>query len=127
MELYLPNPVFDKRKDFKTGRFLKGHQPFNKGLKWEEWMDGRKQKRVKRNLSLKRNGRKDIGGWNKKQVIGIKEGRIFGVFPSAQHAAKKLNIQRRNICHCCNGKRKKAGGVNWFFESDFEKWNKLII
>lgn len=42
-ELHL-SPVW-KGRDFKTGRFLKGHTPANKGKKWNEFKDKRSQKR----------------------------------------------------------------------------------
>jgi hypothetical protein len=106
-----------------NGRFNKGHEPFNKGLKWDDYMDMRKAKRIKKNLLLGK-GRKDIGGWNKKKVIGIIDGKWF-VFASAAKAAEKTGLNRRNISHCCAGDRKKCGGIMWFFESSNE-WIKLI-
>ena len=123
MELYL-DPVL-KPYNPVNGQFNKGHKPFNKGLKWTDYMDMRKAKRVKRIGLLNLKGRSDIGGWNKKPVIGIKDGR-FVVFESATKAALLLNIQRRNISNCCEGKRKRCGGVLWFFENDYNKWKTLI-
>ena len=106
-----------------NGQFYKGHEPFNKGLKWDDYMDMRKAKRIKKNLLLGR-GRIDIGGWNKKKVVGVKDGK-WAVFESATKASEKLGLERRNINHCCNGKRKRCGGIMWFFESSNE-WIKLI-
>jgi len=105
-----------------NGRFLKGHKPFNKGLKQKDWMDGRKIKKV---LSkLQRNGNPDIGGSNAIRIIGVKNGKFYP-FSSSEDAYRKTNICARNIRSCCHGKRNKAGGVQWFFEDD-PKWTKLI-
>lgn len=123
MELYLTpikptyNPV--------NGQFYKGNIPFNKGLKWIDYMDMRKAKRVIRIGMQNLRVRHDIGGWNKKSVIGIKNGR-FSVFESATKAARLLNLQRRNISSCCASKRKHCGGIAWFFEKDYERWKTLI-
>lgn len=124
MELYL-EPV---RKNYNpiTGRFLKGIIPHNKGKKWEDYMDMRKAKRVKRIGMQNLKGNPNIGGWNKKQVIGIKENRIIGVFESATKAAERTKLIRRNISHCCEGKRKHCGGIRWFFEADIERWINYV-
>lgn len=120
MELYIApkrlqnNPL--------TGRFLKGRVPFNKGKKWEDYMDMRKAKRIKRIGMMNLRPRMDIGGQNKRMVIGIKDGRIIGPFESAVKAAEKTKLIRRNIAHCCEGKRKHCGGIRWFYEADVQKW-----
>jgi hypothetical protein len=120
MELYL-EPIRRTRNPI-NGKFLKGHNPHNKGKKWEDYMDMRKAKRIKRIAKRNLRVRYDIGGWNKRQVIGIKDGKIIGVFESATKAGKQLNLTRRNISHCCNGKRKHCGGIRWFFEDEINKW-----
>lgn len=107
-----------------NGQFLKGKKPFNKGVPMSEWMDGRKIKRVLKGLN--RNGRKDIGGWNKKSVVAIKDGKFMGQFNSSQEAGKRTGIQSRNIRKVCNKERNKAGKMNWFFESD-NSWHELLI
>lgn len=63
-----PEPVEKVNK--KTGCFLKGHVPHNKGKKWSEWMDGRKQKKVKRIALQNLRPRPEIGGWNKNNASG---------------------------------------------------------
>lgn len=122
MELYIPPKKPDRNR--VNGRFIKGSTPFNKGKKMAEWMDGRKIKRVLK--GLQRIGRKDIGGQNKRKIIGIKYGKIVCFFESSREAMRDTGINDRNIRHCCAGKRKKAGGIYWFFESDFYRWNKII-
>ena len=104
----------------KKGRFLKGHEPFNKGKKWSEWLDGRKARRIKRILLSYRQYNYKLGGWNKKQVVGISiEGKAC-VFESAEDASRKLGINGRNIRHCCEGKRNLAGGIFFMWA---ENWN----
>ena len=51
-----------------------------------------------------------------KAVIGINK--VSGLildFPSAMEAERQTGISHGNICKCCNGKRKSAGGHVWFF------------
>ncbi len=122
MELYLPPPPAIKNK--QTGHFLKGHTPHNKGKKWDEFLSKEHQKQALKNLSRK--GNPNLAGWNKKEVIAIKNGKIFGVFKSANDAGRKLNLIASNIRLCCRGKRKRCGGIYWFWEADFDRWSKYI-
>ena len=97
----------------KNGRFVKGMIPHNKGKKWDEWMDGRKQKKVLKNLEVRRKyGNPDLPGWNRKPIIAIKDGKEYW-FESATMAAKTLNIQRVNISKVIYGKRKRCGGFQF--------------
>lgn len=111
----------------QNGQFLKGHEPFNKGKKWSDYMDMRKAKRIIRIAKKNLRGRYDIGGWNKKAVVAIKNGEFYGYFESCVNAADRLQVQRRNVSHVANGKRKRCGGYEFYFESDFDKWNERII
>lgn len=86
-------------------------------------MDGRKCKKVLK--GLKRTGRKDIGGWNAKRIVCLFDGKLYGVFSSSFEAEKKTGICGRNIRSVCNGKRNKAGGYNWYYESD-NKWTEYV-
>ena len=104
-----------------NGRFLKGHEPHNKGKKWDEWMDGRKQKRVRR-IGLKNlKPRMDIGGWNKTCVIQMNAKGEYRLFSSQAMAGQITGIAKQNIGKVCRGERKKAGGFFWFFWED-DKW-----
>ena len=124
MELYL-EPIRMTRNPV-NGKFLKGHVPHNKGKKWSDYMDMRKAKRIKRIAKKNLKYNYNIGGWNKKKVIGIKDGKIIGVFNSAHDAAKRLGLIRRNISHCCRGERNHCGGIRWFFESEINLWVKFL-
>lgn len=41
---------------------------------------------------------------------------LIAVWENARFAADELGFDRRNICSCCNGKRKKANGYKWSYE-----------
>jgi len=124
MELYI-QPI-KRQRNAVNGQFLTGSTPFNKGKKWTDYMDMRKARRIKKNLELGRKGNPNIGGQNKREVVGIKDGKIYGVFESSTEAGKKLGLCSRNIRHCCEGKRAKCGGVHWFHTSNIDSWKKLL-
>jgi hypothetical protein len=121
--------------------FPKGHIPFNKELKWTDYFDMRKAKRVKRNLELgRKKGNAKLAGANKKPIVGIKDGKLIA-FDSAVTAEKILKVKgikinQRNICDCCHRKihivgtysyiRKRAGGYSWFFADEVEKYKNLL-
>lgn len=106
----------------QNGQFLKGHIPHNKGKKWTDYMDMRKAKKIirigKKNLVP---GNNNIGGWNKKKVVMVTPKGNRAVFESATDAAEKMGLIRRNISHCCEGKRRRCGGRWWFFFDD-DRW-----
>ena len=139
-ELYIDeSPKINK----KNGQFVKGHKPFNKGLKMRDWMDGRKIKKVIKYLEIGRKaGNHDLAGANRIPVVGIKDGKLYP-FDSATNAArilrlKGVKISCRNINSVIhnkkqknnrNGKfyvRRRAGGYNWFFADNTEKYKDLI-
>ena len=124
MELYLEQirPTVNK----KNGHFLKGHEPFNKGKKWSDYMDMRKAKRIIRIAKQNLRGRSDIGGWNKKQIIAFKNGEFAGVFKSSLEAGQKLDLFPELIRKVCRGERKSTGGYNFYHEANYEQWKHLI-
>ena len=135
-ELYIPNPP--KKIN---GRFHKGDVPFNKGVRMCEWMDGRKIRKVLKNLEIGRKlGNSSLPGANKIPVVGIKDGKLYA-FDSSTNAAnilkaKGIMVNSRNIRACILGKpykyngyyytRKRAGGYQWFAADDIEKYKNLI-
>ena len=50
---------------------------------------------------------------SKKILQYTKSGEFIRQWPSAMEAQIKLGIAQSNICKCCNGKRKSAGGYVW--------------
>lgn len=100
-----------------NGQFPKGNIPANKGKKWDEWLTKEQQEKI---LSgMKHIGRKDIGGWNRKAIAGVKGDKVV-FFESSKDAEGKLGICARNIRSVCAKKRHQAGGIKWFFADDVE-------
>lgn len=51
-----------------------------------------------------------------KIVIQIKNGKIVAEFYGLSEAGRKTNISVSNICNCCKGKKKSAGGYQWKYK-----------
>lgn len=144
-ELYIEPKV--KPYNPVNGRFLKGNIPFNKGLKWVDYMDMRKAKKVLKCLDIGRiEGNKKMPDINSKQIIGIKDGKLIS-FKNSRIAeeflkAQGVKVNRRNISSVCNQKvqkikcnygryeydyiRRRAGGYSWFFAKDIDRYKDLI-
>lgn len=88
-------------------------------------MDMRKAKRIIRIGMKNLRVREDIGGWNKKAVVGVRDDGAYIYFESATKAAQALGLQRRNISLCCEKKRSKCGAFRWFFFED-DEWANLV-
>lgn len=108
-------------RNFKTGRFMKGHIPHNAGRKWDEWMPEKERERIleigKKNLRVN----PAVRGWNKRAVVAINEKGEHRYCESATKAAEILGLIRRNITSCCQKKREKCGGLYWFY-FDSSEW-----
>jgi hypothetical protein len=103
-----------------TVRYLKGHEPHNKGKKWSDYMGKRAQKRAMKgwkNLDLHRNknGRPDTAGRCRKQVVAVMDDGRWLVFPYVGAAAQWLgNCNRENISRCCRfNESKKVCKHDW--------------
>ena len=131
-------------RNLKTGRFLKGMTPHNKGKKWADYLDERKQKKVMRialqNLeTARRLGHcGTAGGRKKKPIIAVLDNGEWLIFPESKAAAAWCGGLRDNICRCCRENERttltKSGkvndehkylGVRWYFEYD-DKWTNKI-
>ena len=131
-------------RNLKTGRFIKGMTPHNKGKKWADFMDVRKQKKVlKQALKNLETARwlghcGKAGGRNKKPIIAVFDNGEWLIFPEGKSAAKWCGGYRCNINRCCRENERttltKSGkvndnhkylGVRWYFESD-DKWTNKI-
>jgi len=130
-ELYV-SPVFINPVN---GRFRKGHIPFNKGIPTKEWMDGRKKRKVLKCLEIGRKlGNKHLAGSNRKKVIAIKDNQMIAYLSAGLAERilrqKGIRINQRNINKVCHGDdrhRIRAGGYQWFFADDIEKYKDLIV
>ena len=65
--------------------------------------------------------KKAIGeGHSKKILQYTKSGEFVREWPSATEAQIKLGIAQSNICKCCKGKLKSAGGYVWSYADEYE-------
>nr|DAD81717.1 MAG TPA: PROTEIN/DNA Complex catalytic motif, Helix-turn-helix DNA [Myoviridae sp. ct9Ns12] len=113
-------------RNLVTGRFLKGCTPHNKGKKWDDYnVPLHKRERIFKGLASGRTGNPNIAGCRAKEVVAIRNGQLQCVFQSSNDAERKTGICARNIRHCCSGKRKHAGGYQWFWEND-NSWCELV-
>ena len=135
--------------DKQTGQFLKGHVPANKGKRWSDYMSKRAQKRSAKgwkNLDLHRNknGRSDVAGRCRKQVVAVMDDGSWVLFPHIGSAAELVGGRRENVGRCCrsNQSRKqlkkpyghptdkvnidhKYKGVRFYFVDD-DTWTSKI-
>lgn len=145
--LYIPTDW--TRVNPRNGQFMKGHEPHNKGKKWEEYVPKKSQRRMRKgwkNLDKYRNcnGRSDVSGRCKKEVVAVRNNGRYHIFDFLDAAAEWLGGSRENIGRCCrcNQERhvnQKTGkintdhqykGIRWYFASDSiwqEKIGKDII
>lgn len=105
-----------------SGRFEKGHQPWNKGLSWEE--QGIEGDEAKRRISiLQANAHRPLKGCKptrSQPVIQMDEyGNRLHWYISSEAAAKKLGLHGRNIRKVCDGERKHTGGYRWAWDELF--------
>ena len=108
-------------RNLKTGQFLPGHIPHNVGKSWDEWMPKRKRKKVLEIGMKNLRGNMNLPGWNKRAVVAVNDKGKHAYCESAAEAARIRGIQQRNIISCCQGKRKKCGGLRWFYYDD-DRW-----
>lgn len=134
-ELWLP-PVRAERNR-RTGRFLKGRIPSNKGKTWDEYMPKSSQRRCRKgwkNLAKYRpKVRPETAGKSKRKCVVVSDEGRFRVFEFAGEAAAWLGVGRmENIARCCRQNESrhaygKTGSVNtdhrymgyrWYYYSD---------
>ena len=133
--LYIPTDW--TRINPRNGQFMKGHEPHNKGKKWEEYVPKKSQRRMRKgwkNLDKYRNcnGRADLAGRCKKEVVAVRNNGRYHIFDFIGAAAEWLGGSRENVGRCCrcNQERhvnQKTGkintdhqykGVRFYFASD---------
>ena len=149
-ELNIPAPV---GRNLRTGRFVKGRTPFNKGKKWDEYMSQRSRKRAAKgwkNLKKYRPERSDRAGAPKKKVIMLDDKGLYREFESLHAAARWLKHKPESIGNCCRANQSctvlkrdwgrgrrgcneyvntdhKYMGYRWYFETDRQWIDKLGI
>lgn len=133
-ELYIPPER--THRNAKTGRFMPGHVPANKGKPWSEWVSKRAQRRMMKgwkNLDIHRNknGRPDNAGRCRKQVIAVRDDGSWLCLPFIRAAGEWIGGRSENVRRCCyfnsGGYVRKDGkpntdhrykGVRFYYESD---------
>lgn len=88
------------------------NQPTN--LRWVTHMRNQNNPLTKKHISQGCKGihinRKELS----KCVIQLsRDNEIIKTYPSAQQAARETGIDNSNICACCRGKHRTAGGFVW--------------
>lgn len=119
-ELYLEP---ERRVRDEKGRFVKFHPNTNKPNKVVS-------KKTRRNISkgnkkAYKEGRMRPPIYQGKKVVAIKDGKLIGVFKSAQAVATHFNVGRGVISRVCRGERQTFHGFNFFYEED-SKWIDFI-
>jgi len=144
--LYIPTDW--TRVNPHNGQFMKGHEPKNKGRKWDEWADKKAQRSMKKgwkNLDKYRpKERPDTAGRCRKEVVAVRNNGKYHIFDYLGAAAEWLGGSRENVGRCCRYNKarhinRKTGkvntdhqykGVRFYFADDpiwMEKINKNII
>ena len=101
--LYIPTDW--TRQDPKTGRFMKGHEPKNKGRKWEEWMSKKGQRRSAKGWKKldkhRPKTRPDTSGRCRKEVVAVRNNGTYRIFDYVGAAAEWIGGNRENVGRCC--------------------------
>ena len=114
-------PEVPAGRNVVTGRFAKGHIPFNKGKSWNEWLSKRSQKKSRKGwmnvVTHRPTHRSDNCGRLRKQVIAVFDDGSWCVLPYIGAAGKWVGGCRENVRRCCYTNRvrhvnKKTGRVN---------------
>lgn len=145
-ELYIPTPPPSYNK--KTGRFLKGAKPWNKGKTWDEMMPKFSQRRCAKgwkNLKKYRPKiRPDTAGRCRKKVVAVTDGCKFKIFDYVGDAAIWVGGLRENVGRCCRYNQSrpilhdvkgrpidrvntdhKYMGIRFYFYDDSIWWEKI--
>ena len=149
-ELFIP-PTYAKISHIvngintDTGRFVKGHEPHNKGKSWNEYLTKRQQKRASKgwaNLDKVRpKHRPDVEAYCAKKVVGVEDNGHFKVYKSCCSASRTLKASQGALSRCCRLNsnpqvNKKTGklntdhrylGIRWYFESDDVWIHKIAL
>ena len=143
-ELYLPPEPPKPYRDPKTGRFVKGMTPRNKGKKWDEYLTPEAQAKARKgwaNIQLHRpTSRPETAGRRRKAVVGLTATGEVLRFVSLKEAGRYMQGCHENIRRCCKLNRdeqqlKDTKGnltnrtntdhtykrIRWYYESDL-KW-----
>lgn len=98
----------------------KDENPLNNVLSNLEWLG--KSDNV--NYGTANERRRNVETNNKECSVEIvqlnKDYSLISVYPSMMQAARQTGIEVGNICYCCKGRYKTAGGYIWMYKKDWE-------
>ena len=127
-------------RNLKTGRFMPGAKPHNKGKRWDEYMSPRGQETAKigwENLKCEHK-RSPLSGKTPTPIIAIvRERPVF--FPTIEAAARRIEGLPQSVHRCAHDNRARTinrrngsintdhryKGVRFYYESD-EQWTEKI-
>ena len=100
--LYIPTDW--TRVNPKNGQFMKGHEPKNKGRKWDEWASKKSQRSMRKgwkNLDKYRCKEHPNAGRKRKEVVAVRNNGTHHIFSFIGAAAEWIGGSRENVRRCC--------------------------
>lgn len=100
--LYIPTDW--TRVNPKNGQFMKGHEPKNKGRKWDEWASKKSQRSMRKgwkNLDKYRCKGHPNAGRKQKEVVAVRNNGEYRIFDYVGAAAEWIGGNRENVGRCC--------------------------
>lgn len=75
---------------------------------------------MKRKIPKAKNNIHDYPGQRQPVVAVLPSGKVAGFFDSITDAVDRYGFSRDGITHCCRGRQRLCGGLNWFYEKDYK-------
>lgn len=132
-EAFLPNPekkpCIDHIRTVRTENFVIFDDEgtiIDSSIKWVTYKENNNNPLTKKHLS--ENAAKTmLGKFGAEHCRSIpivqlsKDGQFIKKWGAAMEAQRELGIYSKNICNCCKGKQKTAGGFRWVYATDYRK------
>ena len=75
---------------------------------------------MKKIIPKAKNNVHDYPGQKQPVVAVWPSGKLAGSFDSIKDAVDKYGFSRDGITHCCRGRQRLCGGLNWFYLEDYK-------